>query len=221
MMKELITYLEMFISDNRRQKLDSVLNTRTKHVTVLVEELFHQHNASAIARTAECFGLQDLHLVKTKGRSKLAKGMTQGSSKWISFHRHPDVTTAINTLKEQGYRIIAATPHPSACTLPNLPINKKMALVFGSELEGLSPAVHQLADEFVTVPMHGFTQSFNVSVCAAICLHEIIAKLHASPIDWRLSETEALDLRLNWLKRMVRHSHLIKDTELPPSGLLH
>jgi tRNA (guanosine-2'-O-)-methyltransferase len=202
--KALIAYLEQHITAQKRAKMDEIINYRTRHVTLLLEDIFQQHNASAIVRSIECFGVQDLHVVQDRFSFSVNSGVAMGSSKWISMHRYSNTPEAFAALKKDGYRIVATTPHARASTLQDLPLDKKFALVFGTENVGLSPFAMEHADEYVKIPMYGFTQSFNVSVSAALILYHVTTQLHQSSIPWHLSEDEALEVRLSWLRKAIR-----------------
>ena len=114
---------------------------------------------------------------------------------------------AINSLKKQGYRIVATTPHKNDVELKDFDIEKgKFALVFGSEMPGISDIVLDNADEFLRVNMYGFTESFNISVTVAIMLHELIEKLHRSNVNWQLSNNQKDEIFLDWLKNTVKNA---------------
>lgn len=202
--KALIAYLEQQITMHKRSKMDEVIKHRTKHVTILLEDIFQQHNASAIVRSAECFGIQDLHIIQDRFSFSVNSGVAMGSSKWISMHRYAKTPDAFAALKKEGYRIVATTPHEKASDLQDLPIDKKFALVFGTENVGLSSYALEQADEFVKIPMYGFTQSFNVSVSAALILYHITTQLRQSSIPWHLSPEQELDIRLTWLRKAIK-----------------
>lgn len=202
--KELIAYLLPHITEHKKKLMDDVIQHRTRHVTVVLEDIFQQHNASAVVRSVECFGVQDLHVVQDKFNFSVTAGVAMGSSKWVSMHRYTSSQAAYQTLKNQGYRIVATTPHTNACDLDNLPLDGKLALVFGTENVGLSEWALQNADEYVKIPMFGFTESFNVSVSAALCVYQITSSLRKSSIHWQLSEEERADVYLSWLRRTVR-----------------
>ncbi len=204
--ERLLEYLSQYITDNKKQKIDVVIKNRTRHVTVVLEDVYQSINASAVVRSAECFGVQDLHVVESRNQFRTEQGVAMGASKWLTTQSYGSVGDCYKTLKERGYKIIATTPHEKAYSLLDLPLSHKFALVFGTEEWGLTPKALELADEFVSIPMYGFTESFNVSVSVAICLHHIITKLHASNIPWRLTEDELLDLRLAWARAIVRGS---------------
>jgi len=202
----LINYLSTHITDNKRQKMDEIVKQRTRHVSVLLEDIFQHHNASAITRSVECFGVQDLHIVQDKFKFQVTAGVAMGSTKWISMYNYQTIEKAYASLKDQGYRIVATTPHATASNLEDLPLDRKLVLVFGTENVGLSPWAMEHADEYMAIPMVGFTESFNVSVSAAISLYQITSKLRKSNIEWQLSEDEQADVYLSWLKRAIRGS---------------
>jgi tRNA (guanosine-2'-O-)-methyltransferase len=202
----LIAYLEQHVTQRKQAKIQEVAAQRTKHVTVLLEDIFQQHNASAIVRSVECFGIQDLHIVQDRFSFSVNSGVAMGSSKWISMYRYASTHEAFQTLKKEGYRIVATTPHARASNLEDLPLDRKLVLVFGTENIGLSSYALEHADEYVKIPMHGFTQSFNVSVSAALTLYHITTALRASTIPWSLDGDLRLDIRLAWLKKAIRGS---------------
>ena len=204
--KELIAYLAQHVTPNKVEKIDTALRNRTRHVTVVLEDLFQEHNASAVVRSTECFGLQDLHVIESRNTFNLNSGVDMGSSKWLDINQYKTTEQCYASLKARGYRIVATTFHPDAQSLPNLPLANKLALVFGTEYDGLTEYALEHADEFMTIPMYGFTQSFNVSVSVAISLYQITSSLHSSSLDWHLSQEEIDDVKLCWYRRVVRAS---------------
>jgi tRNA (guanosine-2'-O-)-methyltransferase len=202
---DLINYLKQFVTDNKQQLIQKIIQHRTRHLTVVLEDLYQPHNASAVIRSCECFGVQDLHVIENTNRFKINKGVVLGSAKWVTLHRYKHVQNntrlCLEQLKKQGYKIVATTLRPGSKPLQDLSLSQKTAICFGSEERGLSDDAHELADERVYIPMLGFTQSFNVSVSAAICLALLTDKLHRSDIDWALNEDERTDLTIEWLKK--------------------
>lgn len=139
-----------------------------------------------------------------------------GSEKWLNLHRYNSAENntihAIEKLKKQNYRIVATTPHSNAIELDEFDFGKsKFALFFGTELNGLSEIAIDNADEFVKIPMVGFTESFNISVSAAIILHQLSAGLWKSEVDWKLSDKEIIDLKLEWLRKTIKDSKGIEN----------
>jgi tRNA (guanosine-2'-O-)-methyltransferase len=214
MNKELISYLSQFISDTRRSKFDKVLEYRTRHITIALEDIYQPHNASAVLRSCDIFGIQDIHIIENKNAYTINKDIAMGSPKWLNLHKYRkeenNSLTCIKKLKDQGYRIIATTPHENDCLLENLKVDQPLALFFGTELTGISDTVREHADEFVRIPMFGFTESFNISVSAALCLHTLASKLHHTNANWHLQEEEKDELLLRWLRNSIPKVELIE-----------
>jgi tRNA (guanosine-2'-O-)-methyltransferase len=214
--KELYEFLTGFITEQRKKKFEEVIHLRSRYVSVAIEDVFQPHNASAVLRSAECFGVQDVHVIENKNKYNPSEDISLGSHKWLSLQRHSksenNTLSCINSLREKGYRIIATTPHKDDCLISELDLSKgKLALFFGTELEGVSQTILKEADEFVKIPMYGFTESYNISVSAAICMYELMTKLHSSDLNWQLSEEEMLEIKLDWAKESVKSSELLEE----------
>ena len=211
----LITYLEEFITPERKQLFDRVIQNRTRYITVVLEDIFQPHNASAVLRSCDCFGIQDVHIIENRNKYQVNPDVTLGSDKWLSLIKYNkqgnNSTRAIKELRKKGYRIVATTPHNNDTELNNFDVSMgKIALFFGTELQGLSEDVLQNADEFLKIPMYGFTESYNISVSAAIILYTLTEKMKASVINWQLTKEEMRTVRKKWLERSVRNSNLIE-----------
>lgn len=205
----LIEHLREFATEERWQKLVEVAELRTRHVTVVVEDIYQSHNASAVLRSCDGFGIQDVYIIENKNDFDASSQVTIGADQWLTLHRYKnpgaDNTEAcFNTLKAKGYKIIATSPHEKDANLNDLSISDKTALVFGSEIDGISDRAKELADGFLKIPMTGFSESFNISVSAAICLYNITRRLRDSDITWKLTEEEQEELKLEWLKRSIK-----------------
>lgn len=214
MNKELVNYLSQFVSETRRTKFDEVLNFRTRHITIVLEDLYQPHNASAVLRSCDIFGIQDIHIIENKNAYTVNKDIAMGAPKWLNLHKYRNsennTLEAIKNLKAKGYRIVATSPNKNDVTIENLSVEKPLALFFGTELTGISETVLEHADEFVKIPMFGFTESFNISVSAALCIHALTSDLHKSDIDWHLSTAEKDELLLTWLRKSIRKVELIE-----------
>jgi len=208
--RELLVYLSTYATENKLHKIDTIAADRTKHVTVVMEDIFQTHNASAVVRSSDCFGVQDLYVIEKRNTFSPLNSVAKGSAKWVEFHNFKSTTSCFHDLKRQGYTVVATSPHKRSISLHELPIEKKVALVFGTESVGLSKEALDLADEFVTIPMFGFTESFNISVSVAVCLYDIMQRLRNSSFDWRLSEDELLDVKLAWVKQVVSGSEILE-----------
>ena len=162
------SYLEQFLVERRLEKFKKVLNQRMNHLQIVLENVYQAHNASAVLRSADCFGVQFVHAIESRHTYKVSEDVAMGSENWISLQRYSgaenNTRNCLRQLKEKGFRIVATTPHKNDCSIHELPVDKKIALVFGTEQEGISNDVLEEADEFVKIPMHGFTESFNISV---------------------------------------------------------
>ncbi|MYK68380.1 MAG: RNA methyltransferase, partial [Gammaproteobacteria bacterium] len=161
-------------------------------------------NASAVVRTCECIGIQELHVIENLYEYRLNPAVVQGSSKWVDLTRHnreeqDNSRACIEQLKQRAYRIIAMDPAPGGKTVDQLDIGDKLALCFGSEEPGLSATLTDLADETVRIPIHGFTRSYNLSVSAGISLYILVTALKNSSVNWQLDERDATDLYIKWL----------------------
>lgn len=193
------------ISDNKRTLFDRIAPLRTRHIAVVLEDIYQSHNASAVLRSCDCFGVQDIHVVEARNPFNPAGDVAVGSSKWVDFYSYPDTPSAYYRLRQLGYRIVATTPHTDDTLITELDISQPTALVFGTELTGLTPQAIELADAYVKIPMFGFTESFNISVCAALSLFELTSRLRASSsIPWQLSPDDILDLKLHWCTQAIR-----------------
>jgi tRNA (guanosine-2'-O-)-methyltransferase len=213
--QELIDCLADFVSDHKKQRIEQVLAGRTRHLTIVLEDVFQPHNASAVLRSCECFGVQDVHIIEDRNAYIVNPDVVQGASKWLDLVRYSgeegNAQTCFAALRARGYRLVAATPHRDECPLDELAVEGRLALMFGTEEQGLSDYALEQADEYVKVPMYGFTESFNISVCAALILREITHRMRTAAVEWQLSEEEKRDLCLNWYRKIVRGSALIEE----------
>lgn len=213
--EELIDYLCKHITSNRKETLERVIKERTKYITVVLEDLYQPHNASAVLRSCDCFGIQDVHIIENRNQYHVDPDIAMGSSKWLSLNQYSEkennTKDALMNLKKNGYRIVATTPHSSDTELYDFDVTKgKAAFVFGTELTGISDIVKNEADEFVRIPMYGFTESFNISVSAALVLQHMAHEIRKNDVDWQLSLEEKRHVELQWLRSTVKSSQLIE-----------
>lgn len=215
---KLIEYLSSFATENRMKRIHSVLEQRTDYISVVLEDIFQPHNASAVLRSCDGFGIQNVHIIENRNQFKPNKEVDMGTSQWLSLSRHTakngDGVTkqTLMDLKKDGYRIVATTPHTNDTDLEDFDLYAgKMALVLGTELEGISDDVMDCADEFLKIPMHGFVESFNISVACALILHHLSWKLRQSSIDWRLSSEKQQEILLEWLRGTVNNAQALEE----------
>lgn len=213
--QELIAYLSQFVTEARREKIKSVLEKRTRRVTVILEDIYQPHNASAVLRSCDSFGVQDVHIVENKNTFTVSHGVTLGSDRWLTLSRYNEEKTnntkrCLAKLKAEGYTIVATTLHQQEVTIDELAVDKKLALMFGAEITGLSKFAVEEADICAKIPMQGFSESFNISVSAALCLYEVTNRLRKQDLNWSLTEEEKLDLEISWLRKSIRGGDLVE-----------
>ena len=206
-----LAFLENILTDNRKEKFLKVLKDRTKHFTIAVEDVFQMHNASAVMRSCEVFGIQELHVIEERYGKRIDKEIAMGAQKWVDISTYDSVTNCIDTLKNKGYQIIATTPHENDCLMEDFDITKPSALFFGTERDGLSEEILRRADGFLKIPMVGFTESLNISVSASIIIQNLTNRLRNSDIDWQLTEEEILVKRLDWAKKSIKDIKRIEE----------
>jgi len=215
--RKILHHLSTYLTANRIELFNQVLDMRTRYLTVVLEDTDKSQNASAVIRTCDCFGIQDIHAIENRTNFSVNRDIAMGSSKWLNLKRYNEsennTLDVIRHLKSQNYRIVATSPHINDQELEEFDLSKgKVALFFGSEKPGISETVKKEADEFLKIPMYGFTESFNISVSAAIILHHLTLKLRQTPgIDWHLSEEEKETIKLQWIRRSIKRCDLIEE----------
>ena len=207
----LLQHLQTYLTDRRNNLFQKVLSERTRHFTVVTEDVFQLHNTSAVMRTCDVFGIQDLHVVEEKVSKRIDKEIAMGAQKWVDFKRYSSITDCIQSLKNSGYQIIATTPHDNSTLLQEFEVAKKCAFFFGRESEGLSDIVMNSADGFLKIPMYGFTESLNISVSAAIILQSVVSKMKQANVNWQDSEEEKFELEMDWLENAIEASEEITE----------
>lgn len=214
--RKLFSHLAQFVSDHKKEFVERVLNQRTRYVTVVLEDIFQSQNASAVLRTAECMGLQDIHIVENIAKYQLNVRVLKGSDKWLDLHRYRtnginNTETCYKRLKADGYRILLADPAPDGVSIGDVEVAAgRIALVFGNELRGVSEYATTYCDQRIRIPMYGFTESLNISVSVAICLNTILPKLRESGLNIGLTDDEKEEIRLQWFRKMVRKSDIVE-----------
>ena len=194
-----------FFSENKRALFDRLAPLRTRHISVVLEDIYQSHNASAVLRSCDCFGVQDVHVVEARNPFNPAGDVAVGSSKWVDYYRYNSIQDVYRNLHAKGYRIVATLPHENDTMIGDLDISQPTALVFGTELTGLTQEAIDGADAYVKIPMYGFTESFNISVCAALSLFSLTERMRSdTTLQWRLSDDDLLDLKLHWAMQAVK-----------------
>lgn len=212
--KNLIRKLSEYVTPERIEILNNVLNKRTRYMTVVLEDIYHSHNASAVMRTCECFGIQDLHVIENFNRFEIHPNIVRGASKWLTISQYNEQTNntlnAIKYIKERGYRIVTTTPHEKGVDLFSFDVTKgPFAIVIGSEKTGASKEMMDLSDEYLTIPMVGFTESLNLSVSAALVVSHLYRAIEKEGLDISLKEEEKELLMIQWLMKSIRNADLV------------
>ena len=214
MNKELLKYLSSFITENRLKKFDELIQHRTRHLTVVLEDIYQPHNAAAVLRSCDCFGIQDVYVIENQNKFEANPDVELGSAKWITLIRHNtkenNTGDCIALLKKNDYKIVVTSPHKSDCSIEELDITKKTALFFGTEMRGATPLAFEQADAFVKIPMVGFTESLNISVSAAITLYALTSRLKKSNVKWKLSSEDEQKILLQWLRNSIPKSEILE-----------
>lgn len=204
-LRERLDYLTKFITDERREVLQRTVDSRTHYMRILTENMFHPQNASAIMRHCEAFGIQQIHTVEDRCKFDPSVNIVRGTQKWVDVEHHDTTAEALATLKAEGYRIVATTPHRCSATPETFDVTKgKFALVFGTEHAGISDEVIAAADDFLMIPMCGMVESLNVSASAAILIYMLSERIRQTVDNWQLSEEQKLKLLTRWTMSSVR-----------------
>jgi tRNA (guanosine-2'-O-)-methyltransferase len=159
------------LTAERKARIESVIASRLRSVTVVLDRLLDAHNTAAILRTAEGLGLCTAHVVLHESDDGIAhRRVTQDAHKWIDVERHESGANCARTLRAAGFEVWAGHLDPNAVLVGELPADRPLALLFGNEHEGPSAETLNGCSGTFRIPMAGFTQSFNVSVAAGIAL---------------------------------------------------
>lgn len=216
---EYLEYLESFLTENRVERFKEVLNNRTKHFTIVAEDVYQLHNTSAVMRSCEVFGIQDLCVIEQKFGKRIDKEIALGAEKWVDIHRYSNIPSALDDIRSKGYQIVATTPHVEANHLEDFDITKPSAIFFGTEKNGLSPEIIEQADAYIKIPMVGFTESLNISVSAAIIIQNLTTRVRNSNIDWKLSDSQLLEKRIDWARKSIKDIDFVTERYLEAKNI--
>jgi tRNA (guanosine-2'-O-)-methyltransferase len=205
----LLEHLETFLTPRRIALFNKVIAERTNHFTVATQDVYQLHNTSAVIRSCEVFGIQNIHVIEERKPKRIDREIAMGAQKWVDVNRYSTSKECIKQLRKKGYQIVATTPYGESTALKDFNIEKPSAIFFGTEKEGLSDEILNEADCRLNIPMFGFTESLNISVSAAIILQSITSRLKSSEINWQLSEEDKIKLKYEWLKKCIKNSNSI------------
>jgi len=207
--KELLAYLESFLTPRRRVLNAKVLEERTNFISVAVEDVYQLHNTSAVLRSCEVFGVQNIHIIEEVNRKKIDREIAMGAQKWVDVNRYQSTATCIEVLRKKGYQIVATTPHHGAVYLDDFVMDTPSVFFFGRETDGVSEEVMDQADVHLKIPMVGFTESLNISVSASIIVQHLTSQLRKSNNPWQLTPEQKLEKRLDWVKKTLKSHKLL------------
>ncbi|WP_298247763.1 RNA methyltransferase [uncultured Christiangramia sp.] len=207
--QKLLEHLQGLLTQRRIDLFEKVLTQRTDHFTVVAQDVYQLHNTSAVVRSCDVFGIQNLHVIEENLPRRIDKEIAMGAQKWVDVHRYNTSRECLHELRQKGYQIVATTPHNNSTMLADFDIAKPSAIFFGTEQNGLSEEILREADASIKIPMYGFTESLNISVSAAIILQSLREKLDTSNIDWQFSEKRMQEVRLAWTRKTIKNSEEI------------
>lgn len=208
--------LEQFLEPRRLERLERVLADRTQSLTVVLDRVHNYHNISAVIRSADAFGVAELHLI---GEGfEYSRGITLGTERWMQLKRHTTAEDALAALRVLDYSLVILQPEdhqyskdlPPSVPVTALPFEKRLALIFGNERDGVAPVLAKAADIHAYIPMKGFVESLNISVACAICLFcSSIAPTNPQKRTSPLTPEQQQELRSMWLRKGIKRSDLI------------
>jgi tRNA (guanosine-2'-O-)-methyltransferase len=201
-----IAALAPLLSEDRMARIDAVLASRLGSLTAIVEDTYDPHNAAAAVRTVEALGLAEFHVVEPADGTRFAatKGITRGCDRWLDLHRWPSVATAAAALRARGFRVVATLPD-AVDTIDTVAVDRPLALAFGNEHAGLTPEAIAAFDGAVSMPMFGFTRSFNLSVSVGLMMSRLAERRRAvlgQPGD--LAAERVIRLRARWYALKIK-----------------
>ena len=203
-LQETFDYLKQFLTYERLSKIEHFSQESSDFVLPVMEDVYQFRNAAAIVRSVEACGFHHVVALEEENVFNPNLKVTKGAETWVKVEKMPNNLDSLKEIKNRGYKILAVSPENNATMLPDYEVKEPIALVFGTELEGVSDEILEFADKTLAIPMYGFTKSFNVSVAAAICMYELKQKLMKSGIDYKLSEEKLLEMKIRWTVNSIR-----------------
>lgn len=194
------------MTPERMQKIKQVAGNRQQGLVVVLEDLYDPHNAMAVFRSCDAFGVQDVHLIFDQqlpfDPKAFGKQSSSSANKWLDFYSYESTEGCLEKLKAEGYVLVGTALNPRSVSIFDADLSdEKLALVIGNEKRGLSDLAIKMADRLVQIPMLGMVQSLNLSVTAAICLFEICRQRQDSETDFRIGDSQQQDLIQSFVSR--------------------
>lgn len=202
-------YLKQFLTEERISKIEHFSKESSDFVLPVIEDIYQFRNAAAIVRSVEACGFHKVVALQEEYSFEPNLRVTKGADTWVEVEKLPRNIDSFQKIRNRGYKILAVSLENNAVMLPDYQITEPVALVFGTEMEGVSQEILDFADETLAIPMYGFTRSFNVSVAASICMYELKQKLITSNLNYKLSEEKLLKMKIRWAVNSIRSGQQI------------
>ncbi|WP_439479701.1 TrmH family RNA methyltransferase [Chryseobacterium aquaticum] len=197
-------YLKQFLTEERLRKIEHFAPESSDFVLPVLEDVYQFRNAAAIVRSVEACGFHKVVALQEENNFEPNLKVTKGADTWVEVEKLSRNMESFQKIKDKGYKIVAVSLENNAKMLPDYEITEPIALVFGTEMEGVSQEILDFADETLAIPMYGFTRSFNVSVAASICVYELKQKLMKSDMNYKLNEEKLLRMKIRWAVNSMR-----------------
>lgn len=214
-------YLKQFLTEERLSKIEHFSSESSDFVLPVVEDIYQFRNAAAIVRSVEACGFHKVVALQEEYSFEPNLRVTKGADTWVEVEKLPRNMESFQKIRDRGYKIVAVSLENNAVMLPDYQITEPVALVFGTEMEGVSQEILDFADETLAIPMYGFTRSFNVSVAASICMYELKQKLIKSDIRYKLNDEKLLKMKIRWAVNSIRSGQHIFEKYLKDHHLEH
>ncbi|MCY0977969.1 RNA methyltransferase [Chryseobacterium wangxinyae] len=214
-------YLKQFLTEERLKKIEHFAPESSDFVLPVLEDVYQFRNAAAIVRSVEACGFHKVVALQEENNFEPNLKVTKGADTWVEVEKLPRNMESFQKIKDKGYKIVVVSLENDAKMLPDYEITEPIALVFGTEMEGVSQEILDFADETLAIPMYGFTRSFNVSVAASLCMYELKQKLMKSGIDYKLNDEKLLRMKIRWTVNSIRSGEQIYNKYLKDNDLTH
>lgn len=212
-------YLKEFLTEERIRKIEHFAPESSDYVLPVLEDVYQFRNAAAVVRSTEACAFHKVVALQEEYSFEPNLRVTKGADTWVEVEKLPRNMESFQKIKNRGYKMVAVSLENNAKFLPEYEITQPIALVFGTEMEGVSQEILDFADETLAIPMYGFTRSFNVSVAASICLYELKQKLMKSGIDYKLNEEKLLRMKIRWAVNSMRSGDQIFEKYLRDNNM--
>ncbi|WP_312078200.1 RNA methyltransferase [Chryseobacterium sp.] len=212
-------YLQQFLTEERLRKIEHFAPESSDFILPVIEDIYQFRNAAAIVRSVEACGFHKVVALQEEYSFEPNLRVTKGADTWVEVEKLPRNMESFKNIKDRGYKMVAVSLEKNAQFLPEYEITEPIALVFGTEMQGVTEEILDFADETLAIPMYGFTRSFNVSVAASICMYELKQKLIKSNIDYKLNEEKLLKMKIRWAVNSMRSGDQIFEKYLKDNNM--